>query len=87
MVKVSVITFGTSLCIGINAAICDFAGDGMALVFYKVKAIFTFIARVFPMVSLAIINHKFLRNRRAAFSRVVQEVPRETQVTCQVIQV
>jgi hypothetical protein len=87
MIKIPFITFGTGLCIGINAAICNFRRDGLASVFHKIKATFTFVARIFPMESLAIGNLKFLRNRGAAFARVVQEVPRETQVTSQVIRI
>jgi hypothetical protein len=87
MIKIPFITFSTGLCIGINPAICNFPRDGLASVFHKIKATFTLVARIFPMESLAIGNLKFFRNRRAAFARVVQEVPGETQVTGQVIRI
>jgi hypothetical protein len=78
MIEVTFFTFGTGLRISIDAAILDFTRDRLTSVFKKIKTIFAFITRIFPMIFYAVCNFKFVGNRRTSFTQIVQEKPRKT---------
>jgi hypothetical protein len=85
MIEVTFFTFGTGLRIGVDAAVLDFTRDGATSVFKKIKTIFAFITRIFPMIFYAVCNLEFVGNRRTSFIWIVQEKSGKAQVTNPVI--
>jgi hypothetical protein len=79
--EMALLASGTGMGISIGSTVFDSLLDFQTLILFQIKTFSTLDARVLPMISQTGFDLESIRNLRAAFANVVQEKPRETEMT------